>query len=107
MFIDLGTRQRGLCRSLLVAVCLLRPGTGPVLGEQPPLATPAEMAASLHDLWGEAALAQPSGPSYAFFKDLLPPLRYANTAFRHYPIVLSAPLGPVKARWISNGSAVN
>jgi hypothetical protein len=72
-----------------------------------PLPSPREMAASLTDLWCEAALRQPGGPSYEFFKDLLPPLRYANTAFRHYPIVLSAPLGPVKARWISNGSAVN
>jgi hypothetical protein len=105
MFIDLSTRRRGMCRSLIVAVCLLQPGL--VVGEQPPPATPAEMAASLRDLWGEAALAQPGGPSYAFFKDLLPPLRYANTAFRHYPIILSAPAAPVKARWISNGSGVN
>src|SRR5262249_39998091 len=34
-------------------------------------------------------------------------LRYVNTAFRHYPIVLSAPAAAVKARWVSNGSAVN
>jgi hypothetical protein len=67
----------------------------------------AAMAASLRDVWSEAALAQPDGPSYAFFKDILPPLRYANTEFRHYPIVLSAPAGPVKVRWISNGSGIN
>src|SRR5262249_59596496 len=28
-------------------------------------------------------------------------------AFRHYPVVLSAPRAAVKARWVSNGSAVN
>ena len=59
------------------------------------------------DLWGEAAIRHPDGPSYEFFKDLLPPLRYVNTAFKHYPIVLAAPLAPVKARWVSNGSGIN
>jgi hypothetical protein len=67
----------------------------------------SEMMAAREDVWAEASLRQPNGASYEFFKDLLPPLRYANTEFRHYPIVLSAPLAPVKARWISNGSAVN
>jgi hypothetical protein len=71
------------------------------------LASPQEMAASLRDLWGEAALRQPEGPSYEFFKDLLPPLRYVNTEFRHYPIVLGTPGGKVKARYVSNGAAVN
>src|SRR5206468_2963519 len=71
------------------------------------LPTPKEMAESNLDLWGEAALRQPDGPSYAFFKDLLPPLRYVNTDFRHYPIVLCTPGGRVKARYVSNGSAVN
>src|SRR5262249_60242741 len=56
---------------------------------------------------GEPPRRQPDGPSYEFFKDLLPPVRYVNTAFRHYPIVLSAPAAPVKARWVSNGGAVN
>src|SRR5207248_5323306 len=82
----------------------------PAGGQPPkpaPLPSPAEMAASREDLWGEAAIRHPDGPSYEFFKDQLPPLRYANTAFRHYPIVLCAPLAPVKARWVSNGSAVN
>jgi hypothetical protein len=65
------------------------------------------MAASPTDVWGAAALRQPGGPSYEFFRDLLPPLRYANTAFRHYPIYLCAPKAPVKARYVSNGSAVN
>src|SRR5438874_7297441 len=69
--------------------------------------TPAEMMAVRTDVWAEAAIRQPGGPSYEFFRDLLPPLRYVNTAFRHYPIVLSAPGAPVKARWVSDGSAVN
>ena len=50
---------------------------------------------------------QSNGPTYEFFEKLLPPLRYVNAAFRHYPIVLSAPGGAVKARLVSNGSAVN
>lgn len=79
---------------------------GPIIAADR-LPTAQEMADSLTDVWGEAAIRQPGGPSYEFFKDLLPPLRYANTAFRHYPIVLSAPSGVVKARDISNGSAVN
>jgi putative membrane-bound dehydrogenase-like protein len=63
--------------------------------------------ASGFDLWGELALRQPGGPSFDFFADLLPPLRYVNTAFRHYPIVLGAPDAPIKARFVSNGSGVN
>src|SRR5262245_11852651 len=78
-------------------------GAGPARS----LPTPREMADSRTDVWGEAALRQPGGPSYELFKDLLPPLRYVNTAFRHYPIVLSAPSAPVKARWVSNGSGIN
>jgi len=65
------------------------------------------MAAARADVWGEAALKHPGGPSFEFFKDLLPPLRYVNTAFRHCPIVLSAPGAAVKARWASNGSGIN
>lgn len=59
------------------------------------------------DVWGDAALRQPNGASYEFFRDLLPPLRYVNADFRHYPIVLSAPGAAVKARLVSNGSGVN
>lgn len=69
--------------------------------------SPSTMAQARDDVWGTASLHQPGGPSYEFFKGLLPPLRYVNTEFRHYPIMLSAPAGPVKARWISNGSGVN
>lgn len=81
------------------------PPTAPPQGTSLP--SPAEMAAAREDVWGEAALRHPDGPSYEFFRDLLPPLRYANTEFRHYPIVLSAPLAPVKARFVSNGSGIN
>jgi hypothetical protein len=70
-------------------------------------ATIDEVLASPRDLWGEASLEQPGGPSYEFFEPLLPPLRYCDAPFRHYPIVLSAPGAPVKARVISNGSMVN
>jgi hypothetical protein len=66
-----------------------------------------QMIASRQDVWAQAAIRQPDGPSYEFFARLLPPLRYVNSEFRHYPIVLSAPQAPVKARWISDGRAVN
>lgn len=59
------------------------------------------------DLWGELAMQGEREPDYAFFADLLPPLRYVDAVFRHYPIVLSPPGGAVKARLVSNGSAVN
>ena len=70
----------------------------------PPLET---AVASKKDLWGELAMAQPNGPSYEFFENLLPPPRYVNADFRFYPIVLSAPNAKVKARLISNGSGIN
>src|SRR4051794_33369146 len=102
-------------RRFLLSVCfLLLPLLPQAFGDDPQSKPPTkalpavkEMAASNQDVWGEAALRQPDGPSYEFFKDLMPPLRYVNTAFRHYPVVLSAPLARVKARWVSNGSAVN
>ncbi len=59
------------------------------------------------DLWGEAALQQPGGPSYAFFARLLPPLRYVDARFHDYPIALSAPGAAVKGRLVSNGSQIN
>jgi hypothetical protein len=59
------------------------------------------------DVLGDAALRQPGGPTYEFFRDLLPPLRYVEPDFKHYPIVLSAPGNTVKARLVSNGSAIN
>jgi hypothetical protein len=71
------------------------------------LHTLEEAVASRSDLWGEAALRQPDGPSYEFFEKLLPPPRYVNADFKYYPIVLSAPNSKVKARLISNGSGIN
>jgi hypothetical protein len=70
-------------------------------------ATVEQVLESGVDLWGEAALKQPGGPSYEYFENLLAPLRYTDAPFRHYPITLSAPHAPVKARLISNGSAIN
>jgi hypothetical protein len=75
--------------------------------QQTKLATPEQVIASKTDLWGEAALKQPGGPSYAFFEKLLPPLRYVDADFRYYPINLSAPGAIVKGRLVSNGSAIN
>lgn len=62
---------------------------------------------SKNDYWGDVAMRQPNGPSYDFFAKILPPLRYVDASFRHYPITLSAPNALVKARYVSNGSAVN
>jgi hypothetical protein len=74
-----------------------------------PPATPTleEAVHAKRDVWGEAAMKQPNGPSYEFFEKLMPPPRYVNADFHFYPIVLSAPNAPVKARLISNGSGVN
>jgi hypothetical protein len=96
--------MRTILRALAAAALV---GADPAGAGAQSLPGPKEMAASREDVWGEAALRHPDGPSYEFFKDLLPPLRYVNTAFRHYPIVLCAPAAPVKARWVSNGSGVN
>jgi hypothetical protein len=78
---------------------------GPVEAQELP--TLADVVRSGSDLWGEAALRQPGGPSYEFFAKLLPPPRYVHADFRHYPIVLSAPGAARKARLIANGSGVN
>src|SRR4029079_1711793 len=59
------------------------------------------------DLWGEAALKQPGGPSYEFFAGRVPPLRYVETSFHVYPYVLSAPGAAVKGRLAADGSAIN
>ncbi len=94
---------------LLSAVALILVYPCPSAAQPPGAKLPAarEMAAAATDVWGEAALRQPGGPSYEFFKDLLPPLRYVNTAFRHFPLVLGAPGAAIKAQWVSNGSAIN
>ncbi|HEV2293415.1 MAG TPA: hypothetical protein VGR35_06135 [Tepidisphaeraceae bacterium] len=83
-------------------------GSGDTRAARPKsIATVEEVLNSGTDLWGEAALKQPDGPSYAFFADLLEPMRYCDAPFRHYPLTLGAPHSPVKARLISNGSAIN
>ena len=79
----------------------------PVAANPQKIATLEEALSAKVDLWGIAAMQQTNGPSYEFFTKLLPPLRYVNAGFRHYPIVLSAPGSLQKARLISNGSAVN
>jgi hypothetical protein len=79
-----------------------------VAGETPRSpSTLEEVLAAKTDMWGQEAMRQPGGPTYEFFASLLPPLRYVNAQFRHYPIVLSAPESRRKARLVSNGSAVN
>jgi hypothetical protein len=60
------------------------------------VASVAEMIEARTDVWGDAAMRAPNGATYEFFADLLPPLRWVNTDFRHYPIVLSVPLSPQK-----------
>ena len=92
--------KRGLA---LIAVIVLFGCSAP----ESKLASPAQVIASKIDLWGEAALKQPGGPSYQFFEKLLPPLRYVDADFVHYPINLSAPGAMVKGRLVSNGSAIN
>src|SRR4051812_46698656 len=71
------------------------------------LPTLAEAITAKEDVWGDAAMHEPNGPSYEFFAKLLPPLHYVNADFKHYPIVLSAPNAQKKARLISNGSGIN
>src|SRR5215831_7447363 len=95
--------QRGI-----FALCLLALGSiasSRALAES--TITFSNAIASKRDAWGEAAMAEPNGPSYEFFEPLLPQPRYVNSDFRFYPIVLSAPEAAVKARIISNGSGVN
>jgi hypothetical protein len=81
-------------------------GVAPAQGPSP-LPGIDDVLAARQDVWGLAAMRQPNGPSYEFFEPLLPPLRYVNTDFHHYPIVLSAPNATVKARLVSNGSGLN
>src|SRR5689334_20070344 len=71
------------------------------------LPTPEQVIAAKTDLWADAALARPGGPTYEFFAGLVPPLRYVDADFLHYPLVLSAPGSAAKARLLSNGSAIN
>jgi hypothetical protein len=90
---------------LVLAITLFTPAYTASAAE--PLSTPAEVVASKLDVWGDIAFRRPGGPTYEFFANLVPPLRYVDAEFLHYPIVLSAPNATVKARLVSNGSAIN
>ncbi|MFN9912534.1 MAG: hypothetical protein ACK53L_08120, partial [Pirellulaceae bacterium] len=106
---------------LLAMGLLLRLGGSVLAIDWPGL---EEALGSPRDVWGEAAMAQPNGASYEFLAGLLPPPRYVNADFRHYPIILCPP-GEIlnqppaqfvrdgdpestpKARLISDGSGLN
>ncbi|MBN2309615.1 MAG: hypothetical protein JXR94_11620 [Candidatus Hydrogenedentes bacterium] len=93
---------------VVLAAAVLAGAAGPDGTEgAPAFPTIDEVIEANTDILGEAALRQPGGPSYEFFADAMPPLRYVNAAFRHYPIVLAAPRNACKARLVSNGSALN
>lgn len=91
----------------MIACCALVQAEDPDKSHRRSLPSAQEMAAAKTDVWGQAAIQDQDGPSFEFYQDLLPPLRYVNTDFRHYPIVISAPAGKRKSRWVSNGSAIN
>jgi hypothetical protein len=97
----------GVLRGLLVGLSAFLACSRLGLAQAGPLPTTREVIDSRLDLWGEASLREPGGPSYAFFERLLPPLRYVDAPFLHYPIVLCAPGARVKTRFVSNGSAIN
>src|SRR4051812_6555732 len=69
--------------------------------------TPEQIIAAKSDIVGEAALQQPRGASYEFFEKVLPPLRYVDALYKHYPIVLAAPRSLVKSKVLSNGAIIN
>ena len=50
---------------------------------------------------------EPGGPSYEFFEKVLPPLRYVDARYKHYPIVLAAPRSLVKGKVLSTGGIIN
>jgi len=94
-------------RRPLLAVVLVISSAVQICADEKPLPSFDDAMAAREDVWGLAAMRQPNGASYEFFEKLLPPLRYVNAAFRYYPIPLSGPNAPVKARLISNGSGLN
>jgi hypothetical protein len=69
--------------------------------------TPQQIIESKTDILGEASLQQPGGPSYEFFEKALPPLRYVDAPYKHYPIVLAAPRSLVKGKVLSTGGIIN
>lgn len=90
--------------SMLFAVCVMIRSAAAGSFQYPNL---QEVAKSDVDILAEDALHQPGGPSYAFFAGAMPPLRYVDANFHVYPIVLSAPGNMTKARFVSDGSAIN
>jgi len=106
---ELWIRWRAFPATLPASWLILFAAAAPVWAQTPPAAviTLDEALAARQDVWGLAAMREPNGPSYQFFEKLLPPLRYVNAEFRHYPIVLSAPNATQKARLTSNGSGLN
>jgi hypothetical protein len=105
--------DRNNALSIAAGILVVVIGTQQVRSESPSsrtnsgVASVQEMIEARTDVWGDAAMRQPNGASYDFFKDLLPPPRWVNAEFRHYPIVLSAPRAAQKTRLVSNGSAIN
>ena len=60
--------------AMLLAGCAHKgvvPASGVIHQRRP--ATVAEAIAAKEDLWGEAALKRPEGPTYEYFAGLLPP----------------------------------
>ena len=104
------TEFRTAIMILIVESVLLFGGFKHLYGQQVDanrLPTLGEVVKAGEDLWGEAAMRQPNGASYEFFRDLLPPPRYVHADYRYYPIVLSAPKSLSKASLVSNGSGIN
>src|SRR5690242_6043511 len=69
--------------------------------------TPPQIIESKTDLLGEAALHALGGPSFEFFADKLPPLRYVDALYQHYPRVLAAPRSLLKGKLLSTGGIIN
>jgi len=92
------SRLSNLCFVLIESACVSLAVAQP---------TPQQIIDSKIDLVGEAALKLANGPSYEFFKDVLPPLRYVDAPYKHYPIVLAAPRSLVKGKLLSNGGIIN
>src|SRR5436305_7262746 len=89
-----GPAKRTLEKQIVIIQCiaLALPFTFGIAGaHSATVPTLAEAAASKRDVWGEAAMQQPNGPSYSFFEKLLPPPRYVDAEFHYYPLLLSAP----------------
>jgi hypothetical protein len=102
----LAAPARVMCGLFCFVACAAARAQCPATRPSPAFDVTAALAAKT-DLWGEEAMRRLEGPSYEYFAGVLPPLRYVNAAFGHYPIVLSAPRNQAKARLVSNGSAIN